>query len=363
VEVMKIVFIMNAVGDPHSIKRINEFIANGFKVEIYGFQRTVFSPDPLMNTEIIGKLEDGKKYIKAQFIILKGLYPIIKKYREEKVVYYFFGLIIAQIAILLIKKPYIYEESDMNHLNRNKFVGFLLEYSNKIVMRKSLETVLTSEGFLEYHYGTKIPDNITIIPNKLDARIKQFEIPKKSIDFVNFGFVGVIRFKILCQFAKIIGNFFPEKTFHFWGSFDRSSEERQFDNLKEYKNIFFHGKYFGYRDLPKIYSQIDILVVTYDFKEESVKRLEPNKLYDAIYFEVPIIASKNTFLAEKVQRLDIGYVLNVENTNEVINFVKNLSREDIEKKMVNCRMIPKEFCINDNSAFFIKIRNKMEKLF
>jgi glycosyltransferase involved in cell wall biosynthesis len=356
---------MSDIGSPHAIKRINEFIANGFEVEIYGFQRTIFSLDLSMNmnARIIGKLDNGKNHIKAQFVILKGLYPILKKYKKEKVIYYFWGLIIAQIAVWFMKNPYIYEESDMSHLNKNKFISSLLEYSNKRVIKNSLETVLTSEGFLKYHYGTKMPDNITIIPNKLNVNIKQFEILKRNIDFVNFGFVGIIRYKTLYQFAKIIGCFFPDKNFHFWGNFDRLSEERRFGGLREYRNIFFHGQYSGYKDLSDIYGQIDILVVTYDVKKESIKKAEPNKLYDAIYFEKPIIASKDTFLAEKVQKLGIGYALDVENTDEVITFVKKLTKEDIEKKVKNCRVIPKEFCINNNSAFFAKINDKIENYF
>jgi glycosyltransferase involved in cell wall biosynthesis len=357
---MKVVFIMNAVGAPRSVKRINEFIANGFEVEIYGFQRTVFSSDPSMNVGILGKLDDGNKYIKAQLTILKGIYPILKKHRKEKVVYYFFGLIIAQIAILFTNKKYIYEESDMNHLVKNKFVGALLECSNKNVIKKSLETVLTSEGFLKYHYGYKIPDNITIIPNKLDVGIKQFRIIKKNIDIVNFGFVGGVRYRALYQFAKIIGCFFSDKVFHFFGTFFGHDEEKRFDSLRQYQNIFFHGKYSGYKDLPQIYAQIDILVATYDVDSENVRKAEPNKLYDAIYFEKPIIVSKNTFLAEKVQKLGIGYALNVENYEEVIDFIKSLTKNDLEKKVANCRLIPKDFCINDNSAFFTKLKNKRE---
>jgi hypothetical protein len=59
--------------------------------------------------------------------------------------------------------------------------------------------------------------------------------------------------------------------------------------------------------------------------------------------------------------LGIGYALDVESTGEVINFIKNLTKEDLKEKIINCQMIPKEFCINNNSAFFVKLKNKMEK--
>jgi hypothetical protein len=62
-----------------------------------------------------------------------------------------------------------------------------------------------------------------------------------------------------------------------------------------------------------------------------------------------------------VQKFGIGYALDVGNTDEVINFIKNLTKDNIEEKIINCQIIPKEYCINDNSSFFVKLKNKMEK--
>ena len=43
----KVIFIVNAIQSHHCIKRINEFLANGYNVKVYGFKRdTVFHTKP-----------------------------------------------------------------------------------------------------------------------------------------------------------------------------------------------------------------------------------------------------------------------------------------------------------------------------
>jgi glycosyltransferase involved in cell wall biosynthesis len=352
----KIVFLVNSMGAPRCTKRIEEFIQNGYEVETYGFKRTAFSSDSI-NGEIIGVLDEGNGYLKRLFIIPSSLFPIFKKHKTNDVIYYIFGLNIALFAVLMTNKKFVYEESDMTHLNiKNKMFSGILECLNKRIIKRSLQTVFTSEGFLKYHYKDVVPNNISVIPNKLNIKVKQYEILPKKVDVVSFGFVGAIRYKTVYQFAEIIGKHFEEKEFHFFGNFASPEDEVFFSSLKKYKNVVFHGKFQSPQDLNQIYSKINIVVATYDITSENVKWAEPNKLYEGIYFETPIVVSKGTYLAEKVQELDIGYEVDVNNINEVIDFIKNLSQEDIRKKTEKCKMIPKEFCINNNTVFFDQLR-------
>lgn len=61
--------------------------------------------------------------------------------------------------------------------------------------------------------------------------------------------------------------------------------------------------------------------------------------------------SKGTFLSEKVEKLGIGCSIDAMNHNEIIEFINNLSEENINQ----CRKIPTSFSINNNADFFNKI--------
>ena len=107
-------------------------------------------------------------------------------------------------------------------------------------------------------------------------------------------------------------------------------------------------------DLPDVYGSIDLVLATYDVKYENVKYAEPNKIYESIYFETPIIVSSGTFLAKKVKRLGIGYDVNAMNEEEVVAFVKNLNEEDLSKKRANAKAIEKRKTLNINDDCCIR---------
>jgi len=52
----------------------------------------------------------------------------------------------------------------------------------------------------------------------------------------------------------------------------------------------------------------------------------PNKFFQAIAVGIPIIAYKNTYLAEIVKKYDIGYVYDDYNFKEIINEIKNTNK-------------------------------------
>ena len=118
---------------------------------------------------------------------------------------------------------------------------------------------------------------------------------------------------------------------HFFGKSLAQSEKERFAELEKYTNCFFHGEFKSPDDLPKIYDQIDVLLCTYDIKTASPRFAEPNKLYESIYFKTPIIVSSNTFIAEKVNRLGIGFDIDPYNNESVKAFIKTLDYREKEK--------------------------------
>ena len=68
---------------------------------------------------------------------------------------------------------------------------------------------------------------------------------------------------------------------------------------------------------------------------------EPNKLYEAIYFETPIIVSKGTFLAERVEQWGVGLTVDASDETQVVALVNGLSDELTQEKIDRIRAIPK----------------------
>lgn len=346
---------MNSISDAHANKRINEFVSKGHDVKVFGFER---DKNVRFNNEaiVIGRFSNTLNYRKRIGIYINGLRKLFKVHANDDCIWFYQGLDVAFFAFLLNKnKNYIYEECDLVHTNiRNKMIRFLFEKIDKQIIKHSYKTIMTSEGFLMYHYGAidNVPKNIVVIPNKLPKDIAQIkESPKVPFDNkrIKFAFVGGLRYRTLLSIADIITRNYPNHEFHFYGFVSPIIPEK---DLPKRANIFYHGAYKSPDDLPSIYSNVDVLISTYDIKSENVRYAEPNKLYDAIYFKCPIIVSDDTFLADKVRRMGIGYAVNAFDEKEVKALVGEIENSWAEK-MDNLYKIDKNEAIDDNNEKLI----------
>lgn len=356
----KIVFVMSGNFPPRTVKRINDFISRGYEVCVNAFQREDALPNLPFSYNVVGTLDSRMSYIRRLPILMKGIKLVIKKYNNENnVLYYAFGLDCAMILMFYQHRhQYIFEESDLMHTYiNNPIIRIGLERIDRLTIRKSLITVLTSEGFAKYHFGSFVPQNVCFIPNRLAKNVLECPTIAKNVQGVShlsIGFVGRVRFRSILFFAKHILERYPQHNIHFFGSVSEEDVEK-FKELESFPNCYFHGSYTTPIDLPQIYSQIDMVLSTYDTDFENVRYAEPNKFYESIYFETPIIVSQDTFLGEKVLKYNTGYVVNPYEKDSLYAFIDGLSDKDIQSKVRSIKELPKDFSINDTNSFFVSL--------
>lgn len=348
---MTINFIMNSISDPHLSKRIRECWQNGYDVKVYGFDRcSKTSQDN--NAIVIGVFPNTMSYIKRIGIYLKGIKALFKSHPDDDGIWYYQGLDVAMFATFFNpNKRYIYEECDLVHTNvGNTVLRRFLEWLDKRIIRRSFKTVVTSEGFLDYHYGSdaSCPKNVVVIPNKLSREVEKVAGKEKASftpSHIRFAFVGGLRYQSLVSIANIISRNFPNHEFHFYGFV---SPVIPTTSLPSGKNVFYHGSFKSPDDLPQIYSEIDLLVSTYDISSPNVRYAEPNKLYEAVYFRCPILVSSRTFLEKKVLRMGIGYSVDPFDEEDVIRVVKTIEEDYNQKRTVLSQMKWEDAIDNNN---------------
>lgn len=357
------VFILTSSVNTNSIKRIDEFVSRGYDVKAYGFMRDLDVPNKSksVDIEILGSYKNDLSYYKRCAIIYKGIKRVLKETSDQPSLYYLIGLDVAMFFRLQSRRPYLYEEADLVHANfNNKPLKGTYEWIDRSVIHHSLISLFRSEGFLKYHFGEKIPENVHVIANRLNVGIKEFEIiPKHPIDLTHLkiGYVGFIRYESIANFAKVFCTHFPHNDFHFYGTYTSEGEKKMFDGMDAFENCHFHGSFKSPDELGRIYSEFDLVLSTYDVSSENVRYAEPNKIYEAIYFETPIIVSSGTFLADKVNRLGIGFDIDAMDENAIVSFVNNLSEERLSSIINNIKRIDKNSVININDGFFEKFEN------
>ena len=352
----KIVFVVSSVNDSHYKNRILEFINRGYDVEVYGYERPNKKgqsnyPYPV---NVLGVVRDkGYKERIGQYI--KDFKVIKRQYKTTNVFFYLCGLDMA-IGFTLFSRgvKYIYEECDLVHTYTK--LKKILEVWDKHIIKNSMLTITTSEGFVKYHWGSRCPSNVCLVENKLNPELlnfKKYSTCEVDLNNLSIGFVGAPRFMSVYNFIRIFCENFPQYTFHIFGG----PVSAQFETLKCHKNCIFHGFFKNPDDLSEIYSQIDLVLSTYDVKYENVRYAEPNKLYESIYFETPIIVSSGTYLAEKVDRLGVGFAIDAMSEEEVITFIRNLAKDKILNKIQAAKSIDKKCTLNINDHMFERLKS------
>lgn len=364
---MKIILLTSNINLPRIQNRIADFRKHGYEMDVYYYCRETEPPfrrEDGVRYYLLGELGRGaSSYIKRLMAEYGDIRKIVKGMKGQDVVYYFITNDLALLYYLMHgKQRYIYEEADIRHTYfKSAFLRSLFEFWDKRIVRKSLLTVLVSKGFATYHYGVgKVPDNVTFIFNKLNPSVLDLPYNKTRVpdlEHLKIGFVGSIRFDSVYNFAKVMCSSFPCHEFHFYGNV----VDEGFNCLRSYSNCFFHGSFSNPSDLPGIYSDLDLVLSTYDTRFENVRFAEPNKIYESMYFEVPIIVSKGTYLEEKVTDLGIGYSVNAMDDEEVVSFISTLTVESLSRKSANAHRIPKKECVVENESFFKLLEERLKQ--
>lgn len=350
----EIVFILSSLNDPHYRKRVEEFVEHGYKVVVYGFKRKGLKlyPSTMYRAIILGEIE-CRNYGSRLHLFNNSIKRIAKECFGK--ICFYSSLDIALFAHLYIKSPYIYEVCDLTELTiSNHIVRKVLTSFNSYTIRKSLTTIITSEGFVEY-FSNVPKDKMRLIPNKVSASIPQYEYTTRELDLtkIKIGFVGAIRYETIYHFAHACAEYGKNIELHFYGIYMEADEwsVRVKTLAEQCPTITYHGPFANPNDLPSIYEQIDMVLCTYT-PSPSVKYAEPNKLYEAIYFRCPIIVSKDVFLGDKVERMGIGYAINAMDESAIKSFLEHFTYADYMNKVRACECIPQYKCLNVNDTFF-----------
>ena len=358
----KIVFLVNVLRQARCVRRIEDFIKQGYDVHVYGYNRTGGKTDPLSyDTTLLGTISMNSSYYDRLKMMRSTIRDVVKKEGTD-CLYYLFNYDVA-LAFLTVnrKSKYIYEISDLMELMvGNLFVKKALISINKWMMRGAKLNVFTSEGFLDYYYKKTDDRSRTIVlPNKLNKKCLSMPFPNQR-DFdehnIKFSFTGAIRSEALYKFIKTIGEY-GKHEMHLYGVYtdDKVFASKIKDLVEKYSNVFYHGKFLNPDDFPNIYANVDVVVSLYTASDND-KYLEPNKLFEALFFRKPIIVADKTFLGNKVTKLNAGFIIDVNDDEsyrrviaDITNISYNLKRESIEK-------LSPEYSIDDPKQLFEKVK-------
>jgi len=173
------------------------------------------------------------------------------------------------------------------------------------------------------------PNKIEIIHNSPDV------IPNKSVrdkdDKINVGYFGVLQDdRLLLEISEKIVNE-PNIVFHV-GGFGKY-DEYFMDLSKKYNNVHYYGK-LKYSEVINCEKKCDVLFATYNPQVKNHKYSAPNKVYESMALNLPIIVCEGTGVDDIVKNENIGLVIKYD-ACEFISVLKNIKNV----KFNNCKKI------------------------
>ena len=123
--------------------------------------------------------------------------------------------------------------------------------------------------------------------------------------------------------------------------------ENYYKNLAVEQNVidqvFFIGK-FSQEDLPKLTPSADVGIALIENISKSYYYALPNKLFEYIMAEVPVVVSNLPQMKEIVDKYNVGFAVDFDNKAEIITALKNLTSEEVQYKKFkqNCKTASEE---------------------
>ena len=151
----------------------------------------------------------------------------------------------------------------------------------------------------------------------------------------------------------------PEYVFVIAGSgefedyYKRLSEE-----MKLNEQVYFLGK-LTQEELPKVTAAADVGIALIENLSTSYYYALPNKLFEYIMAEVPVIVSNLPQMKEVIEKYDVGFAVDTDNRDELIIAIKKLFKDKslYESKKQNCRIASQELNWEKEVTVLLKTLN------
>lgn len=348
-------FILPVASQPRFQKRIQSFREKAIACHIFSFERNYFEgKKDEMNYISLGFVSHGS-YLKRIGKMFKSLMILIKhkKLLSESVCLYAFGLDNALLALILkyfvvrTNPKVVCEIGDIRStMVGNTVLSKALRQIERRILSKVSCIVVTSPAYRD-EYIIKVQrisaEKIQVVENKLyppmpDVKTKE----SRGNSPLVIGFFGLLRcqrsWNILSRLAKQNKSGIKIYIKGYLMNIDRFQEE-----LAQNANMIYEGEYVSPDDLADMYEKIDICWIgNMSNNDINGSWALPNRLYESLYYQTPIIAHSKSGVAAKIKQYNCGWAVDFDDEEHAVRFIESLTREDILEKTRNCVSVPRE---------------------
>lgn len=371
----KLLVVFPHTPNPRMIKRVKALLIN-YDVHVIYWDRNLGNkkvnelPKESKVTVIKRNANEGSpiKRLGATISVIREIISIAKRLEPDVLYLSKTDILFAAVLYKKITKKsvrLVYEVSDLHTLMVDeqkkiykKLISKLIKKTEKSLCKSIELLIVTSEFFYNQFYQSFVSeDKVVFMPNTPDPFV--FDgFHRKSNDKFTVGFIGAIRY---AEQLEMLIDASIEANINVLIAGAGKDYLRIKEYAENYENIEVYGEYKYDEEIKELYERVDCIYSVYDAELTNVQIALPNRLYEAAFTSTPIIASKNTYLGDIVEKYDIGKTILFNSKTELIKVVSLLKEDPNYLKSIEekSQLFMNDWDLNKHNKNLIKAIEKI----
>ena len=243
----------------------------------------------------------------------------------------------------------LYEIPDLHPLQidpQDSLVGKLCQryiwQQDRKYCRQIDRLIVTSEKFVDAYYGRFVPqEKVFFFPNVPEPEIFADYKKRECTGALTVGFIGILLYKK--QLLHLLEASEKSGVNVLMAGLENEPAEVE-PVCRSMTNVEWVGRYDFTKQAAELYGKCDVIFCVYEVERGNVRILLPNKLYEAVFCELPIIVAKGTYLAEIVEQWGVGVAVDHNSSDEMERVLRRMNEDrDYYRAFVeNCRAHKKD---------------------
>ena len=366
-----LIFFTPDITETNTVKRVQEFVDNGFAPVVFGFRRGRYNARyrPTWPHIVLGATKDARYWQRLR--ALAGAVPRLlanRHHLRKAAVYY--ARNIDQLALALLARRLFnpnatvsYEVLDIQPL----FVapgwrGALLRWVERRCLRGVRVLVVSSPAFYADFYVARqgYTGEWFLLENKLHRSALACRPPRDAPPVRRpegdyrwiVGYFGLIRgeetFALMLRLARRLRH---RVLFRFAGIFTTVREVQFRAALERQPNMVYDGEYANPEGLAALYGGVDFVwALDLENTANNSRWLLPNRFYEAGLFGVPCLAVRGFELGNLLERTRVGWTFGEPLEDSLVNFFETVTAAEYLQKLRRLTAMPSSAFVADEDA-------------